>query len=229
MKAHNIAVSVILSLVLMLFIISASVVVTLNFKPLYYFDIDFLQIPESSGYPEEEIKQNYDVLIDYNNLWGPEILEFPTLAMSETGRIHFEEVKAVFVFFEYLAMGTGILSLAGIIYNCRRRDYLFLLLGGIFTVMIPSIAGVLIALNWERVFVLFHEIVFDNDYWIFHPSTDPVITILPDEFFMHCAIMIVALAITGAAACIACHSGAEKKFARDRIRELEMNTDGRKI
>ena len=29
---------------------------------------------------------------------------------------------------------------------------------------------------------------FDNDYWLFNSKTDPVIKILPDEFFMHCGI-----------------------------------------
>ena len=36
--------NILLSLALVLFIISAAVVITLNFRPLYYFDIDFLGI-----------------------------------------------------------------------------------------------------------------------------------------------------------------------------------------
>ena len=56
----------------------------------------------------------------------------------------------------------------------------------------------MIALNWEKVFISFHELVFQNDYWLFDPVTDPVILVLPDEYFMHCAIMIIGIVLLGA-------------------------------
>ncbi len=202
---------------LVLFIISASVVVTLHFKPLYYLDMKLLDIPEMSGISEEDIRLNYDVLIDYNSIFGPDTLDFPTLAMSDTGRIHFEEVKEVFLFFEYTAIVTGIISVVGII----ARRFLrikgeYLLTAGVLTVAIPSVVGILIAINWERVFILFHEIVFNNDYWIFSPVTDPVITILPDRFFMHCALMIAGLVMVGAAVCILCHRIGKKTKIKEK-------------
>lgn len=194
-------IDLLLALSLVLFIISISVVITLNFRPLYYLDIDFLDIPASSGFAREVIKQNYDVLIDYNSIFGPDTLEFPTLPMSETGRIHFEEVKVVFTLFEKLAIVTGILSVIGIVYRFFKKSRLYLLLAGILTVGIPALLGVLIALNWDSVFIMFHKIVFNNDYWIFDAELDPVITILPDAFFMHCAILILALVVLGSAVC----------------------------
>lgn len=203
--------NILLAFVLVLFIISAAVVITLNFRPLYYWDIDLLNIMESSGYSREEIVQNYNVLIDYNSIFGPKELNFPTLAMSETGRIHFEEVKNVFIFFEITAMITGIFSLAGILYRHYRKNAGYLLLAGILTVGIPAVLAVLIALNWDRVFVLFHKIVFNNDYWIFDAATDPVITILPDTFFMHCALLILALVVLGSVICLLLYRHSKKK------------------
>ena len=58
---------------------------------------------------------------------------------------------------------------------------------------LPAVFGLAIAVNWEGFFVAFHRLMFDNDYWIFDAATDPVITILPDAFFMHCALMILAI------------------------------------
>ena len=194
--------NLVLALALTLFIIAAAVVVTLNFRPLYYLDVDLLNIPASSGLPKEEVLANYNALIDYNALFGPQTLEFPTLAMSETGRIHFEEVKDVFVFFEVLAIVCGLLSAAGIVYRHFRKNPGYLLLTGILTVALPVVLGILIALNWQTVFVLFHRIVFNNNYWIFDPATDPVITILPDTFFMHCALLILALVVLGSVVCL---------------------------
>ena len=194
--------NILLALALTLFIISAAVVVTLNFRPLYYLDVDLLHIAETSGLPRAEILENYNTLIDYNSIFGTKELAFPTLAMSETGRIHFEEVKNVFTFFEITLIVSGVLVLAGVIYRHFKKNPGYLLLSGILTVALPLVLGILIALNWQTVFVLFHKIVFRNDYWIFDAATDPVITILPDAFFMHCALLILALVVLGSVICL---------------------------
>ena len=60
-------------------IFSMAIVFTLHFRPLYYFDIDHLDIPATSGYPEEVIRRNYDELIDYNSISGPSRLTFSDL------------------------------------------------------------------------------------------------------------------------------------------------------
>lgn len=83
-------------IVVCLLIISFSVTLTLNFRPLYYADIQNLHITELSGREEKDIRSNYDALIDYNSLFNHQPLKFPTCAMSESGRIHFEEVKKIF-------------------------------------------------------------------------------------------------------------------------------------
>lgn len=132
-------------------IFSMAIVFTLHFRPLYYFDIDHLDIPATSGYSEEVIRRNYDELIDYNSISGPSRLTFSDFIMSEEGEIHFEEVKRILV----------------------------------------VIVGSLVALNWDFCFVLFHKILFRNDYWIFDPACDPVITILPDAYFLHAAALIL--------------------------------------
>lgn len=86
-------------MIVCLLIISFSVTLTLNFRPLYYADIQHLHIAELSGRNEEDIRQNYDALIDYNSLFNHEPLKFPTCTMSESGRSHFEEVKKIFDLF----------------------------------------------------------------------------------------------------------------------------------
>ena len=190
------------ALVLFFFIVAFSVTFTLNFRPLYYMEIDALNIEQYSGMPKEEIKANYDVLIDYNSiLGGTEELEFPTLTMSETGRIHFEEVKVIFMFFQWAAIVFLVLAAVFIYLNVKKGNFRFWKYTSILSVGIPTVLGILIALNWDMVFVLFHKIMFNNDYWIFDASIDPVIMILPDSFFMHCAIMILGCVIVGSVSC----------------------------
>ncbi len=179
----------------MLFFISFSVILVLNFRPLYYHDIEALDIVESSGISEEDIRTNYDTLISYNSILGQKELDFPTLAMSESGKIHFEEVKNIFVFVQWLCISTLFAGAAGLFFKFRKKDVDCLKLAGVLTPLVPAVLGGLIALNWENFFVTFHHIFFRNDYWLFNPATDPVISILPDAFFLHCAIAILVLII----------------------------------
>ncbi len=55
--------------------------------------------------------------------------------------------------------------------------------------------------------------MFHNDYWLFDEATDPVILMLPDVFFMHCAVGIVGLVIAGAVGCLAVYRAGTKKNA----------------
>lgn len=194
-----------LALVLTLFFIGVSVVGTLAFKPLYYADIERLHIAETSGYSKEEIRFNYDALISYNLAWKDGELVFPTLAMSETGKIHFEEVKEIFDIFKYLAVFCGIVGAAGVVFMAKKREYRYLKMTAFVSCGLPAALGILVALFWDRVFVIFHKLFFHNDYWLFNSETDPVIMILPDTFFMHCALLIFSGVLFGAAVCMAAY------------------------
>lgn len=191
-----------LAVVLTLAVIGISVVGTLAFKPLYYHDMEALDISAYSGYSEEEIRANYDALIDYNMAWEDGELAFPTLPMSETGKIHFEEVKEIFDLFKYLAIVCGILGALGIVFMAKKKEYRYLKMTAMVSCGLPVVLGILVALFWDKVFVIFHELFFNNDYWIFDYRTDPIILLLPDEFFMHCALLIFGGVLLGAAVCL---------------------------
>lgn len=181
-----------------LFLVCGAVVLTLNLRSIYYREIEQQNLVQETGLSEAEIRANYDALIDYNLITkGIDTLEFPTLPMSEHGRIHFEEVKVIFVRIQYLFCFMGILFLIGLLRKLRQREYCFLKLMAAMTWGIPAVLGSLIILFWDQVFVIFHKIFFQNDYWLFDPVIDPVILILPDSFFSHCAIVILLLVAAG--------------------------------
>ena len=185
----------VLPILITLFIISASAVFTLNFRPLYYHDISSLNIEETSGYSENVIRENYDALIDYNSVFHRGSLDL-SLPMSREGWIHFQDVKRIFDVLQILC----VLSLIGsLILGIRawKQGYRgFLKSAAVLSVFLPVIAGMLIAFNWDNAFILFHELMFSNDYWLFDERTDPVIDILPDEFFLHCALLIILLILS---------------------------------
>ncbi|XCP84326.1 TIGR01906 family membrane protein [Roseburia hominis] len=55
---------------------------------------------------------------------------------------------------------------------------------------ITAVLGVLMWQNFNRCFVIFHKIFFDNDLWIFDPETDYMIRMLPEGFFYDMAVRI---------------------------------------
>lgn len=186
---------IVLSLLLMICIICFAVIGVVFCKQLYYFDIDYLNIAQNAGLSKEVIKHNYDILIQYQSIFYQGELNLPDFVMSSTGRIHFEEVKRIFEVIQVTFMITGVISAIMIYRNLKQKEYRFLLLTSIFTVAIPTILGLLVSIDFNKAFILFHQIVFRNDYWIFDYTTDPVITILPEAYFMHCFIMIVTIII----------------------------------
>lgn len=182
-----------LALLLTVFIISLAVVITVFFKPLYYFDIDYLHISETTGLSVDVIRHNYDVLIQYQSLFYQGTLNLPDFVMSNSGRIHFEEVKRIFEIIQITCFVSGLWSLIMVYRRLKQKEYRFLRLTSLFAIGIPTVIGFLAAIDFNKAFVIFHQIVFRNDYWIFNEATDPVITILPEAFFMHCFMMIVGI------------------------------------
>lgn len=165
---------------------------TLRFKELYYFDIDYLDIESKSNLSKEEIILNYDYLIDYN-LGYEEDFHMPTIKYSKEGKIHFEEVRDIFIKLKQLFVFCSVVGIIGIYKNIKEKNINFIKYISLSLFLLPIVLFVPISLNFEKSFVIFHKIFFRNDYWIFDPKLDPVINILPAEFFLHCGIMILSL------------------------------------
>ena len=188
------------AVVIALFIISLGVVLVLLFRPLYYLDISLFHLDTASGLDASTVRRNYDVLCNYLFVWnrGPLVLQdFP---MSEHGRIHFADCKRIFDVLQVVCLATGIITLAGAF--LKKHSARCLRIAGILTIMIPIVLGLLAVFQWDTLFVVFHSILFRNDYWLFDPRTDPVILVLPDGFFFQCAVGILIIVLAGGIICL---------------------------
>jgi integral membrane protein (TIGR01906 family) len=55
------------------------------------------------------------------------------------------------------------------------------------------VVGSLAAVDFDRAFVIFHKIFFPGkSNWLFDYDADQIIRVLPQDFFMNCAILIGA-------------------------------------
>ena len=66
-----------------------------------------------------------------------------------------------------------------------------------------AILAVVIAINWHHAFTVFHEIFFDNDYWILDTRVDLLINIVPYDFFITLSAVIGGFFAAGLAAIFA--------------------------
>lgn len=180
-------------------------------KWLYYFEIDFLNIPDLADMTKGDIKRNYNVLITYLSPFYDGALHLPTLDMSTNGRIHFVDVKNILVKIQYVMYATIIIAIVGGMYLLKKKNEKFLLHGSIVTIIFPIALVLPIAINFEKSFVIFHKLLFSNDYWVFDPEKDPIILMLPEEFFMHAACAILLFILCGSIICYSLYKYFVKK------------------
>lgn len=63
---------------------------------------------------------------------------------------------------------------------------------GLFFAVTALLAGI-ISTDFTKYFIVFHKIFFKNDLWLLDPSTDLLINIVPEPFFVDTALRIAAL------------------------------------
>ena len=199
------------ALCLSLFIISFAVCFITFFKPLYYLDIDRLNIVKYSCVAKDIIIKNYNILIDYLSIFYKGDLYFPNFRMSPTGKIHFEEVKVIFQLIQLLMISSGLLSGVLIYFRHKEKEYRYLRLASIFSTGVPIILGLVACADFESSFLIFHKIFFRNEYYVFDLYDDAIINILPQEFFMHCFIAIIGVVVVLSLLCYIIYRRYEKR------------------
>lgn len=183
----------------------------MNLKPIYYYDALNSNIIEeynlnSQKYTQNNVqyinssslKENYNYIIDYIQNPNKKFFKLPSIPFSPNGKRHFDDVKKVIIYGEYLFISAIILFV--VISLITKENYVLLCLktSGKQLIVIAFFALFISFLNFSDFFDSFHMLIFPNDYWIFDPQYDPVILILPEVYFMHCAAIILFFSlITG--------------------------------
>lgn len=180
-------------LALFLFIISFSVFVAINFRPLYVFDIGYLNILDYTDVSRDVLLHNFDQLMAFLNNPFNTTLALPDFPMSASGAQHFYDVKKLFLLDYAVLIVTAIPAIWFIVSLVKQKALWKLIRPFQVALVVPVIFGFLMAVGFDTFFVRFHELFFANDDWLFNPATDPIINVLPEAFFMHCFILFFVL------------------------------------
>lgn len=118
---------------------------------------------------------------------------------NEQDRFHMQEVRELFLGGLHLRRDAFVVLIISLLifFQCRERQILILAKSYQITVILCSILigvlGIVTASNFNRVFVLFHKIFFDNHLWLFNPEEDYMIRMLPEGFFFDMVFRIGAI------------------------------------
>lgn len=202
--------SVVLSVLTALLVLSGAVAAPLLCRPFYYAHIGPMGLPAYTGLTEEQIRTAFNEVMDFCLGLRPDFAA-GVLPFSASGASHFADVKVLFLLDLWVALlSLGLLAALFLFcrskklrpYRFRGRGPGFWAAAGLGAVFL--LVGGLAALDFDRAFVVFHALFFPGKTnWLFDWRTDPVILILPEEFFRDCALLILALALLWCAVLIA--------------------------
>jgi len=195
-KILNNILTIVLIIALISFVLSLSINLPIYFRPFYYLQIKTLRLEENTGYTYSQIKDAYDQLLNYLTLFQP----FGTGVMdySEEGYSHFADCKFLFDLDTIVMIVSFIVIITLIILERKNiiefKNYFKFppyFYSSVLSIIIVLVLAIAISIDFDKAFIVFHNIFFPGKTnWVFNSNTDKIIRVLPETFFLNCAILI---------------------------------------
>lgn len=208
-RAVNCIITAVFVICLFMFLLTFAISLPIINRWFYYIQIKTLNLEEVSGYSYGDIKSAFDSIMDYlTRIWNKDYWESNAVGSqyyigvfkcSESGASHFDDCKTLFIL-DIIVMSVtgGVTLILSILWKCKIVKINSI--GGhtaafwtaICAVILPVLLIAIIALvGFDEAFEAFHHIFFPGkDNWVFSSYTDEIIKVLPEEFFLNCAIFI---------------------------------------
>ena len=144
-----------------------------------------------SGYMMDYLIGKEDVLSIEANVDGEEQDFF-----NEQDRLHMADVRNLFIGGLYLRDVLLILCILMVVFMIFKKWEVKKLLAHAYNVALAVFLSLLVflgvacAIDFTKVFTIFHHIFFTNDLWLFDPRTDYMIRMLPEGFFFDMVVRI---------------------------------------
>lgn len=178
-------------------IISIAVLSVLNTTVVYRYAIYKYELEKYTLLPKDILMDNYKRVISYvQNPFNKELV-LNNIPMSNFGRIHFFEVKRIFIALYIMSIIFIIVMIFKIITNKNKglgKKFIENLNNSVSIMALIFVSvSIMAMIDFDKAFYYFHKMFFRNDYWIFDSITDPIINALPEEFFAIELILIISL------------------------------------
>lgn len=169
-------------------------IVTMTFVSPFIYRLfnGVFQLHQAVNLSEEALLHNYSTIVNYLFFPQQTQLVMPDFSASESGLNHFADVKVLMQISLFIACLSTLVS-SYIIAKIRNQRQKLSNLRAILQLFMafPVIMLSLLIFRFDRAFVVFHQIFFRDDSWYFDPLTDPIIRVLPTEFFLLMGLVIL--------------------------------------
>jgi integral membrane protein (TIGR01906 family) len=139
---------------------------------------------------------------------------------------HMRDVREL-VRLDYKIMAiTFVIDLIIVLLFIIKKQYRHLSQGligsGIFTFAFVAIIGIVMLIDFDDLFILFHYISFDNMDWLLDPTTDYLVMMYPDGFWFMALGAVIVLLFFEVAIVMAAGFVMKKKLPAETLSELSQ-------
>ncbi|MCI5871716.1 TIGR01906 family membrane protein [Streptococcus sp.] len=180
----------------LLWLLACSILLTIyGIWLIYPLEVDWLQLVDVVYLSKKTILYNFNHLMTYLTNPFHQTLSMPDFRSSSAGLSHFSDVKSLFHLVQALVLLLVLPAL--LFFKHRRNEQDLWQYQKIFFIMLclPLVFALLgVVVGFDQFFTLFHLLLFPNDdTWLFQPSQDPVIWILPQALFLHAFLLFFCI------------------------------------
>lgn len=180
----------------LLWLLACSILLTIyGIWLIYPLEVDWLELVDVVYLSKKTILYNFNHLMTYLTNPFHQTLSMPDFRSSSAGLSHFADVKSLFHLVQALVLLLVLPAL--LFFKNRRNEQDLWQYQKIFFIMLclPLVFALLgVVVGFDQFFTLFHLLLFPNDdTWLFQPSQDPVIWILPQALFLHAFLLFFCI------------------------------------
>lgn len=197
-----------------LILITTNVRCVVNWPVLYSYGFEKYDIDEVTGIESDQLQAAGEQIRSY---FGDDS-EFITVKVKRYGEVipniysdrevlHMKDVKNLLGLVYFLQIIAVVVVAIGILMGFATkeraslaRSIRWVCRGGGVTLGATILVGLLTLGGFDRLFLYFHLVSFDNDLWLLDPSKDLLIMMFPQGFFFDATMLIVAATVIEAIA-----------------------------
>lgn len=155
--------------------------------------VDKLDLHELVGLSVEDVAFSYREIINFILIPNGKEFSMTYFNSSKEAIQHFSDVKILFFLMAFLGLIAAIFSIL-LCYQLKIKRHLkslktYFNLG----LILPIVALSMMILFFDQLFLAFHDIFFQNDYWLFDSAKDPIILVLPQSYFLILGLVWILL------------------------------------
>lgn len=193
----NIICKVLLEVAIVFFIVTFTLEFLILFRPLYYFNITYMRMPQATNYSYAEIKQGFDQLMDFLVFYKD--FKMGIFVCSNDAKAHFYDCRNLFTLNFIVLIISTITLITLYVLNKKqiitiKYKRLSIGMSSVFSFLVVFIISIICSLiNFTKFFIFLHSIFFPGKDNFMFTYDDTIIKILPEELWINYGIALIVI------------------------------------